>query len=338
MVSLRYGMSGSLLFLAVVVASAENLTPPSSAKAKTLVFDCDDLSRAVARVSPLVMELTLPSGKATLTRGVGVSQEPYSDGRVTFWTAGNYARIDEPDGTHICRSVPTEEAWEDARSRGIDVRAAGEDPDWSVEIDEGNVMAFVGDFGATRVIAPAPLPQVDPALGRTTYYATTAEHTLSVALEHRLCWFRENSNASSATVTVTLDESKVYRGCGRPLPSGRLAGTAVYDTPMALPVGSELRVRIVNLSGQLRPREIIAEQTTSIEGHGPIRFEINYDRSRIYGGDVYGIEATICVDGKPRWSTRTFYPALTRGAIGFAQLVLEAVRQPRITGARVSTD
>jgi uncharacterized lipoprotein YbaY len=59
------------------------------------------------------------------------------------------------------------------------------------------------------------------------------------------------------------------------------------------------RVRIVNLSGQLRPREIIAEQTTSIEGHGPIRFEINYDRSRIDGGDVYGIEATICVDGKP---------------------------------------
>jgi uncharacterized lipoprotein YbaY len=94
------------------------------------------------------------------------------------------------------------------------------------------------------------------------------------------------------------------------------------------------RVRIVNLSGQLRPREIIAEQTTSIEGHGPIR----YDRSRIYGGDVYGIEATICVDGKPRWSTRTFYPALTRGAIGFAQLVLQAVRQPRITGARVSAD
>ena len=317
-----------LMFVAVVGSRPDAQTP---AQVRTEVFDCENLIRVVARLVPQAVELRLPNRTVTLTRSGDPSEDRYSGGGVTFWDGRTYARIEEPGETYVCRNSPAEVAWEDARSRGIEVRAAGEDPEWSLEIDEGNVMEFVGDFGAARVIAPAPLPQVDPAHGRTTYTAATAEHTLSVALENRLCWFRGNSVASSATVTVRLDENKIYRGCGRPLPSGRLVGNAVYDTPMALPVGSELRVRIVNLSGQSPAREIIAEQATSIEGHGPIQFEITYDRSRIYGGDAYGIEATICVDGKPRWSTRTFHPALTRGSVGFARILLEPVRQ---AGAR----
>ena len=38
-------------------------------------------------------------------------------------------------------------------------------------------------------------------------------------------------------VTVTLDGNSIYRGCGRTLLSGSLAGTVEYRVPPALPTG-----------------------------------------------------------------------------------------------------
>lgn len=339
-VSLRCAAAGFLIFGAVVFWSGETLaaTPGPTESApidqlnahesgdgKMQVFDCEHLSRVVVRFSPQAVSLRLSNRNATLPRSVAASGERYSDGSATFWNAGSYARIEEPAGTYFCRNSPTEVGWEDARSRGIEVRAAGHEPEWSLEIDEGTGIEFVGDSGATRITTPAPPPEVDSNLGRTTYNTRTAEHTLSVLFENRLCWYQANSMASSATVTVTLDGNKVYRGCGRTLLSGVLVGTVGYRAPIAPPAGSELRVRLVRLTGS--SREVVGEYKALIEGQSPIRFEIKYDQPRIYGGDTYGIEATISVNAKLRWSTRKAYPVLTRGSVGFAEVLLEAAPQ-----------
>jgi uncharacterized lipoprotein YbaY/membrane-bound inhibitor of C-type lysozyme len=332
MVSLRTVTSGFLLFAALVMSSGEALAAPA-ADGTMRVFDCENLSRVVARFSTQAVNVRLAGGNAMLPRSASASEERYSDGRITFWNAGDFAQIDEPGGTSICRSNSDEVAWEDARWRGIEIRAAGHEPEWSLEIDEQTGIDFVADSGTTRIRTSAPVPGVSIALGRTTYYAEADDHTLSIVLENRLCWHK--GMGSSATVMVTVDEHKIYRGCGRPLPSGSLAGIVSYRAPMVLPAGSKLRVRIVKLGGPFETHDVIAEYTAAIEGPAPVRFEINYNRARIYGGDAYGIEATISVDGKPRLITRQLRPVVTRGSIGFVELLLEAAPERLSTSGPV---
>jgi len=333
---LRY-VAARFLMLAVVLVPATGIVHAASAPAGPVpmqVFNCENLSQVVVRYLPDAVDLRLPNRVLILPRSADPSEQRYSANGVTFWNAGNYASIEGPDGKYVCRNSPAEVAWEEARSRGIDVRAAGEDPEWSLEIDEGKGMEFVADSGATHVSTTPPLPDIDPALDVTTYRARTAGHTLHVVLESRLCWFRANPAASSATVTVTLDGNKVYHGCGRPLPSGRLAVTVVPGVGVAFPVRAQLRLRIVKLSAP--SRDVIAEQTVSIESTCSTGFDMSYDLSRIYGDDAYGIEAAVSIDGKLYWTNRVVQPVLTRGSVSSTEIVLGAVGRSRRTGAESS--
>src|SRR5205823_5120859 len=94
---------------------------------------------------PEGVALQLPGRTVTLPRTGQAPEERYSDGNVTFSSGGIYARIEEPDGTYICRDKPSEVPWEEARARGIEVRAAGQESEWSLEIDEGHSIVFIGD-------------------------------------------------------------------------------------------------------------------------------------------------------------------------------------------------
>src|ERR1044071_5105367 len=161
----------------------------SSPKGRIEVFDCENMSRIVVRYLPEGVELRLPDRTVPLARTAGADQKLYNGDGVTFWTAGNYASIEEPGGTYICRSAPNEIDWEDARLRGIELRAAGEDPQWSLEIDEGRQIEFVAAAGSTRRGIPAYAQELHDALARPTYNARSGEHPLRVEFESRLCWF-----------------------------------------------------------------------------------------------------------------------------------------------------
>jgi uncharacterized lipoprotein YbaY len=106
--------------------------------------------------------------------------------------------------------------WEVARRRGVDFRATGNEPGWWLEIAEGERIAFATDYGATRVVAPAPPPRVEAAAARTTYHAVAEAHDLAVVIEARPCRDDMSGEAFEAAVTVTLD-GRVHRGCGRAL-------------------------------------------------------------------------------------------------------------------------
>ena len=69
------------------------------------VWDCETLSRVVARVSPEAVELRLPNRVVTLPRAADKLQERYSQDGLTFWSGRDYARIEEAGVTQICRNT-----------------------------------------------------------------------------------------------------------------------------------------------------------------------------------------------------------------------------------------
>jgi heat shock protein HslJ len=70
--------------------------------------------------------------------------------------------------------------WEKAGARGVEFRALGQEPGWTLELDQGRSMEYTGDYGNTKFATPAPEPVVDTATRAVTYSARTEAHTLVV--------------------------------------------------------------------------------------------------------------------------------------------------------------
>jgi putative lipoprotein len=105
--------------------------------------------------------------------------------------------------------------WDDARQRGVDFRAIGQEPGWLLEIDQGKSMYLLADYGERKVTVPTPTPQRD-STGTITYDTTAEGHHLTAVIRTRVCHDAMSGEEFTHEVTVTLD-GKEYRGCGRVL-------------------------------------------------------------------------------------------------------------------------
>jgi uncharacterized membrane protein len=111
--------------------------------------------------------------------------------------------------------------FEQARRRGIEFRAVGQEPGWTLEIDRdvNGVLDFTGDYGAIRVIAPVPEP-VHEVEGASWYRVETDARTLRVRLSAEPCEDTMSGEVFSYTVMVEID-GRTLHGCGRELSRGR---------------------------------------------------------------------------------------------------------------------
>jgi uncharacterized membrane protein len=101
----------------------------------------------------------------------------------------------------------------DAKRRGVDFRAAGQEPGWYLEITDRRQILYVGDYGETRFTTPAPAPQIDPHSGSTTYTVRSEAHSLDVTVGNRACSDAMSGAQFEATVIVVAD-GKTVHGCG----------------------------------------------------------------------------------------------------------------------------
>jgi len=76
-------------------------------------------------------------------------------------------------------------ALQDARARGINFRAVGQEPAWVVELKEGDHITALLDYGATSLLLPTPEGQNAPD-GTLTYDATTDTDHLTLAIKTKV--------------------------------------------------------------------------------------------------------------------------------------------------------
>ena len=155
------------------------------------------------------MTLTLPR----IPAGDGVK---YTDGSDLFWTKGNEALLEADDHAHHgCRSKPSGAVWEEARLRGVDFRAAGNEPGWYLEMEYGGQLLLVTDYGGRRLTAATPAPSIIAA-GASAYRSRISAHELVVTIQDAPCADDMSGEAFPARVLVQLDDQEL-RGCGRRL-------------------------------------------------------------------------------------------------------------------------
>jgi putative lipoprotein len=204
--------------LTPVRAGAEPTGPPPL---RAHVFECAVgpgpviLSQAEAAEHGEAIDLMLPDGRRRLPRVPTASGERYAGGGVSFWSKGREATLELDGRAHACTENRRRSIIEDARRRGVELRAVGQEPGWIFELFRDR-MAFARGLGGERATTPRPAPQASLAAGETVYAAVTEAHRLTVRIRETRCLDTMSGEGYEATVEVELD-GRVYRGCGETL-------------------------------------------------------------------------------------------------------------------------
>jgi membrane-bound inhibitor of C-type lysozyme len=197
--------------------TVQSLKQHDQSDAKTYVYECSDGYGFVARVQREKVWLFLPEQTISLTHVPSGSGAKYSEDQITYWSKGDEALLEIGDEKHAnCKNNRAIAIWEDAKLRGVDFRAIGNEPGWNLEIIKSEKIVFVGDYGQERYEFITTEPSIDRQARTTVYDVQNDKHELSVIILGRRCNDTMSGEAFETTVSVILDGKK-YRGCGKAL-------------------------------------------------------------------------------------------------------------------------
>lgn len=189
-----------------------------------------------------------------------------------------------------------------------------------------NAFVFVRDrFAGT--LAPEPMDaRSDGALNDLRLTSATdisAEFARYTSRDALCC----PSQTSSVTYTIEtgprgvvrpgdVDTAAVCRDGGGEVETqdNVVSGTITFRRGNALPAGSILTVRLVDVTRQDANAPVIAEQRIELNGRqSPISFDVAYDRSRIQDRNRYAVQAEIRDGARLLYITNTNHPVITQG-------------------------
>ncbi len=220
---------GAALTFAREDAPEEMGTMPPQRTGNTYVYECRDPGGEdfafTARTGPGELAVWLPARFAeegaqerylVLGQVRSASGAKYGSDGVVVWTKGTEEALLEVGGETFtdCTADPQRAVWAEARRRGVDFRAVGQEPGWHLEITHGERIRFVYAYGEREAVTPAPEPTVDNSA--RVYHAETEAHDLTVTITDAPCTDAMSGEAFEQTVTVRLG-GRAYHGCGRSL-------------------------------------------------------------------------------------------------------------------------
>lgn len=184
--------------------------------ATTLVYECPGYE-FVTRLGPGEMALWYEDNYVILSQVRSASGAQYEEGDIIFWNKGEESRLSVGERTYTnCVVVPKRGPWEDARRRGVDFRAFGQEPGWELEIQEGRHLLFVGDYGMNRVMLSDPGVIQEGQM--KVYDGAESGYQLRIEIVDEICNDTMRGDSFPSRVSV-FSNGKRFRGCGRSLDS-----------------------------------------------------------------------------------------------------------------------
>src|SRR5204863_8853749 len=139
----RHAILALLVVCAASAARASDLPP----QPPVLVYDCDNLATITGRQFADRLELSGTGPGPIVLPQIAGHPATFADATLTVTMNAEYLRMSGRMGTPVCRRNMEEAPWQEARSRGIEFRATGSQPNWVLEYDEGVALTFVAtDF------------------------------------------------------------------------------------------------------------------------------------------------------------------------------------------------
>ena len=193
------------------------VSPALAASAQTYVYECADGNRITVRIEGETAWLFLASGTIGLPHVVSASGARFSDGATSYWNKGSEAVFVWDGQTSAdCRNNRARAIWEDARLRGADFRAVGNEPGWQLEIFDKEKGLFDHNYGQESHEFQVSASMVDASPRATRYELRNDAHRLSIKLDARQC-SDSMSGESFQTAAWLMFDGKAFFGCGKAL-------------------------------------------------------------------------------------------------------------------------
>lgn len=150
-------------------------------------------------------------------KGLPVSILYDAQGR-ELWRVNGPLEWDKPE---VAALLPTAapaaparpDPWAEAKARGIEFRAVGNEPGWFMDVDVGRTVKLVLDYGERTVNVPAPARW---SAGGANSFASAGDTPVSIAVTPGRCSDGMSDAVYPASVKVEVG-GKTYAGCGRDL-------------------------------------------------------------------------------------------------------------------------
>ncbi|MGM0442443.1 MAG: MliC family protein [Elusimicrobiota bacterium] len=181
------------------------------------VFDCAEGNTFTAEIFNDKSKIYLDDSTFTLPKVKSASGVKYSNGKFIFWNKGEKWILITPEKEYKnCRINRRKAVFAEPRLRGIDFRGQGNEPGWYVEIDDGNSIYLVTDYGENEYLFKAPEPDKFKRKKLTVYKTKNKNHTLKIEIRKGRCSGAMGGELFDSKVKVFIDD-KVYTGCGKNL-------------------------------------------------------------------------------------------------------------------------
>jgi len=183
----------------------------------TFAYDCND-GTIVTHLGPEDDAITvfLPGETVRLPHVPTASGAKYSDGTVTLWTKGNEVLLEVVGEDPVNCLENRRRSWiEDAKLRGNDYWAAGNEPGWTLEIGPERTVLKT-NYGQDRYEFETPQPAVDGEARRTAYRTSVEGVEIAIEISGTPCQDSMSGESFETAVTVQLGDQKL-RGCGQAL-------------------------------------------------------------------------------------------------------------------------
>lgn len=149
-----------------------------------------------------------------LAKAVSASGEKYADSSDNiFWLHQGEALADIQGSQYRnCRKNHRESIWQGAKLRGVDYRAVGQEPPWTLEISNRNQLQVF--IGYDRQLHSFTLtdPSSDSSNRSTHYHSAEMQLTIT----GNKCHDSMSGEAFESSVQLIIGD-RHYRGCGRAL-------------------------------------------------------------------------------------------------------------------------
>lgn len=196
--------------------TASRAAPEGQGEPFAQVYTCPDGFRFSARTGTDEAHLDLGTRRFTLARTSGDAAPRYADDETLFQTDGSQATIAVDASIRSgCRGQDADDPWQAAALRGVDLRASGQEPGWSVEVVEGEWLRIVQAGEAGMLVAPEPARERTGS-GATVYAGEADGQRLRLRLTESACVDSMSGESLPLTATLTLDDRQL-RGCARRL-------------------------------------------------------------------------------------------------------------------------
>jgi len=180
------------------------------------VYTCPGGFRFSARTDGDEARVDLGTRRLTLAREPAETGTRYADDETLLQVQGNQATIAVDASIRSgCRGRDAADPWQAAALRGVDLRALGQEPGWSVEVVEGEWLRIVQAGEADMLVARDPVRERTGS-GATVYTGRAAGQRLRLRLTESGCTDSMSGESYPLTATLTLDERQL-RGCARTL-------------------------------------------------------------------------------------------------------------------------